>query len=233
MNLVLSFKKYIGNIKIILLISVLFLFTLFLVNPIFILVGGSLDLSFDFITQNIAIVLLSIVSFVVYVITYTLIQTTIIFRVEREYNFETYTKQEIKDRFSELLKFNLLFYLLILFLCCFLYDVYLLNNPFVLLILMFVVVFFWFIPQIVVMEKEKAINAILINTNYVKKHFIRIIYLFVVSFILVFITYVIDSLNSDITTIFSILFFVLFVVPFIEILKTEIYLDKFSLLKPR
>jgi hypothetical protein len=234
MDLLISLKKYILNFKVVLLISILLLFSLFIVNPMFSLVGGSLNLSYTIITQDVVVILLTIISFITFVITYTLIQTTIIFRVEREYDFEKYNKEEIKERFTELLKFNVLFYLLIFFLCSFLYDVNLLQNPIINLLLAIVILFFWFIPQIIVMEKEKATTALIININYIKNNWHRLLYLFIVSLILVFITYVIDgAIYGNLGVFFSTVFFVLFVVPFIEILKTEVYLDKYSLLKPR
>ncbi len=234
MDLIISLKKYFKNIKIILLISVLLLFSLFLVNPMFSLVGGSLNLSYSVITQNVVVVLLTIVSFITFIITYTLIQTTIIFRVEREYDFEKYNKEEIKERFTELLKFNVLFYLLVFFLCVFLYDVGVLQNAVTNLLLMLFIMFFWFMPQIIVMEKERAANALLININYIKRNWSYLVYLFVSSFVLVYVAQVIDgAIKGNVGTIVATLFFVLFVIPFIEILKTEIYLDKYSLLKPK
>lgn len=234
MDYILSFKKYIKNINVILLISILLLFSLFIVNPMFSLIGGSLNISYNLITQDVATIILTIISFITFIITYSLIQTTIIFRVEREYDFEKYNKEEIKERFSELLKFNVLFYLLIFFLCAFLYEINLLQNAITNLLLTIVIIFFWFIPQIIVMEKEKATTALIINFNYLKNNWHRLIYLFITAFILVFLTHILDgTIKGNLGIFISTLFFVLFVIPFIEILKTEVYLDKYSLLKPR
>ncbi len=234
MDIIISFIKYMKNIKVIMLVSVLFLFSLFLVNPMFTLIGGSLNLSYMIISENAAMILITTISLITFVVIYTLIQTTIIFRIEKEYDFEKYNKKEIQERFYELLKFNVLFYLLLFFLCAFLYEINILKNPIVNLILMIAIMFFWFIPQIIVMEKEKAITALLININYVKRNWKYIIYLFVVSFILVYMTYILDgAIKGNLGVVLSTMFFVLFVVPFIEILKTEVYLDKYSLLKPK
>jgi hypothetical protein len=116
---------------------------------------------------------------------------------------------------------------------CFLYDLGLLENILINVGLLIISTIFWFIPQIVIMEKEKTERALIINFNYLKKNGVLLVYLFVTAFILTLITYFLDVLFGVIAgSVISTLFFILFVIPFIEILKTEVYLDKYKLLKP-
>jgi len=92
---------------------------------------------------------------------------------------------------------------------------------------------FWFIPQIIVIEKQSAEYSIVLNINYIKKKPVYFVYLFVTVFILTLLTYIIDVIFGVFAgPIIATVFFVMFVIPFIEILKTEVYLGKYDLLKP-
>lgn len=233
LDIILSLKKYLQNIKVIFSISLLLIFVLFLINPLFSLFGGSLNLSYNILNQDPFTLLLIMVAIAVFIVAFTFFQTIIVFRVENEYEFDKKQSKEIKEPFFELLKFNLVFYLLLFIIICFLYDVGLLENILINIVLLFVSVIFWFMPQIIIMEKEKTERALIINFNYLKKNAILLVYLFVTAFILTLITYFLDVIFGLLGgTIVSSLFFVLFVIPFIEILKTEVYLDKYKLLKP-
>ena len=233
LDIILSLKKYLQNIKVIFSISLLLIFVLFLINPLFSLFGGSLNISYNILNQDPFTLLLIMVAIAVFIVAFTFFQTIIVFRVENEYEFDKKQSKEIKEPFFELLKFNLVFYLLLFIIICFLYDVGLLENILINIVLLFVSVIFWFMPQIIIMEKEKTERALIINFNYLKKNAILLVYLFVTAFILTLITYFLDVIFGLLGgTIVSSLFFVLFVIPLIEILKTEVYLDKYKLLKP-
>jgi hypothetical protein len=233
MDVIDSFNKYIKNIKIILIVTILFMFALYLVNPMFSLIGGSLDISYNLLLENSVNIIISLLSTIVLILAYTLIQTIIIYKIEDSYNFENYKIDEIKNSFFELTKFNIIFYVMIFLISAYLYSINFFNS-FSTLILTIVCILFWYIPQIIVLEKEKTITAILINFNYIKRNIIHLLYLFVCVFILTFFTYFLDVLfNGFSGTIISTIFFVIFVIPFIEILKTETYLNKYNLLKPR
>lgn len=233
MDIVLAIKKYIQNIKIIFSISLLLMFVLFLINPLFSLFGGSLNISYNILNQDPFTILLTLIAIASFITAFTFFQTIIIYKVENEYEFDKKQSREIKEPFFELLKFNLGFYLLMYIVLCFLYDLGLLENILINIGLLIISTIFWFIPQIVIMEKEKTERALIINFNYLKKNGVLLVYLFVTAFILTLITYFLDVLFGVIAgSIISTLFFILFVIPFIEILKTEVYLDKYKLLKP-
>jgi len=233
MDIAFAFKKYVQNIKLVLATSLLLIFTLFLVNPLFSLAGGSLNITYDLLNQEPTIILLTVIAFIVIIFAYSLLQTLIVYKVEREYGFEKKYSIEIKRPFLQLLKFNISFFLLIYIALCFLFDMGLLNNFLINLGLLIITALFWFIPQIIVMEKQSAEYALVINLNYIKKNWIYFIYLFVTVFILTLVTYIIDiAFGVFAGPIIATVFFVVFVIPFIEILKTEVYLDKYHLLKP-
>lgn len=233
LDIVLSLKKYLQNIKVIFSISLLLIFVLFLINPLFSLFGGSLNISYNILNQDPFTILLIIIAIAIFIVAFTFFQTIIVFRIENEYEFDKKQSRDIKEPFFELLKFNLSFYLLMYIIMCFLYDIGLLENILINILLLFISIIFWFMPQIIIMEKEKTERALIINFNYLKKNGVLLVYLFVTTFILTLITYFIDVIFGLLGgTIIATLFFVLFVIPFIEILKTEVYLDKYNLLKP-
>jgi hypothetical protein len=233
MDIAVAFKKYLKNIKLVFATTLLLIFTLFLVSPLFSLSSGSLNLTYDLLNQDPLIIILTLVAFIAIVFAYTLLQTIIVYKMGREYNFENKYSREIKKPFIELLKFNVSFFLLIYIALCFLFDVGFVNNLFVNIILLIITLLFWFIPQIIIMEKQSAEYALVLNINYIKKKWVFFIYLFLTAFILMLLTYIIDVLFGGLVgPIISMLFFVMFVIPFIEILKTEVYLNKYDLLKP-
>jgi hypothetical protein len=233
MDIAVAFKKYVSNIKLVFATSLLLIFTLFLVNPLFSLSGGSLNLTYELLNQDPLIIILTLVAFIAIVFAYTLLQTIVVYKMGREYDFENKNSREIKKPFIELLKFNISFYLLLYVALCILFDFGLVNNVFVNIALFIITLLFWFIPQIIIMEKQNAEHSVVLNLNYIKKKPVYFVYLFVTTFILTLFTYIIDVVFGVFAgPIIAMVFFVMFVIPFIEILKTEVYLDKYDLLKP-
>lgn len=233
MDIAVAFKKYVKNIKLVFATSLLFIFTMFLVNPLFSLSGGSINLTYELLNQDPLIIILTLIAFIAIIFAYTLFQTIIVFKMGREYDFDNKNSREIKRPFIELLKFNISFFLLLFIALCILFDFGIINNIFVNIILFVITLLFWFIPQIIVIEKQSAEYSIVLNINYIKKKPVYFVYLFVTVFILTLLTYIIDVIFGVFAgPIIATVFFVMFVIPFIEILKTEVYLGKYDLLKP-
>jgi len=235
MDLEVTFKKYFENYKIILSLSILFLFLLFLINPIFSIYGGNLNVSYNLLNQTPGDMILTIISCLVLILVYSLIQTVIIYKIGSEYRISDRVQlRDIKSHFVKLTKFNWIFFLLVYGISVTLYDLFLLNNAIVSVILLFITLLFWFVPQVIIMEKEGIGTSMAISAKYWKRGWFFMISLFVAAFILMFLTYVIDiALGHIVGPVISTLIFVIFIIPFVEILKTEIYLNKYRLLKPR
>ncbi len=235
MDLEVTFKKYFENYKIILSLSILFLFLLFLINPIFSIYGGNLNVSYNILSQAPGDIILTIISCLVLIFVYSLIQTVLIYRIGSEYRISDRVQlRDIKAHFIKLTKFNWIFFLLIYGISVTLYDLFLLNNIVVSFIILVISLLFWFVPQVIIMEKEAIGTSMIVSAKYWKRGWFFMISLFVAAFILMFLTYVIDiALGHVMGPIISTLIFVIFIIPFIEILKTEIYLNKYRLLKPR
>jgi len=235
MDIGLSFKKYVENYRIVFITTVLFVFVLFIINPVFSLFGGSLNLSYNLFTAYPDDIVSSLLAVLIMLFIYSVLQTMIIFKVGNTYCISRELEfKDIKKPFYRILSFNWIYFLVLYFLSLVLYKLNLFNNIITQLILFIVTVFLWFVPQIVVMENQGVLNSIYISITYWKNNWFHLITLLVASFALVFIAMVLDAIFVGITgTIISVIFMVLFVIPYIEIIKTEIYLNKYKLLKPR
>ncbi|MCK9293095.1 hypothetical protein M0P25_03395 [archaeon] len=235
MDLLLTFKKYIENYKIILSLSALFIFLLFLINPVFSLFGGTINLTYNILNFELGNIIISILASLILLFIFSLVQTIIIYKISKDYSVnETIYFKEIKKIFYKLLKFNWIFFLVIFGVSVVLYDLNILNNIFTQIIFFIITIALWFVPQIIVLENREIPLAIWYSARFWKNNFGHLLTLFLCGFILILITSLLDVLIAGSTgIIISVLFLVLFVIPFTEILKTEIYLNKYKLLKPR
>ena len=113
----LSFKKYVENYKIIFITSVLFVFVLFIINPVFSLFGGSLNLSYNLFFALPDDIVSSLLAILIMLFIYSILQTIIIFKVGNTYLRKNSSSTGIKSmRFFlrkaaaacvDMLKFNL------------------------------------------------------------------------------------------------------------------------------
>ncbi|GEM_PF-831201 len=235
MDITLSLRKYLENHKIILSLSVLFIFLLFLIDPLYSVFGGTLNLSYSILYAPIGNIVFSLIAALVLLFIFSLIQTILIYKIGRDYSIsETISFSKIRTPFYKLLKFNWIFFLIIFALSVLLYNIALLNNIIVQIILFIISILLWFVPQVIVMENETIGLSIIYSITYWKRNWFHLITLFITAFILVLIAGLLDVLLGVVAgPIASIAFFVLFVIPFVEILKTEVYLNKYNLLKPK
>ncbi len=235
MDITLSFKKYLENTKLAFAYSILFIFLLFIIDPLISVFGGTLNLSYNI--SNAPFVNMVVVLFTTFILMfiYSLIQSVLIYKIGKDYNIsETVPFKKIKNVFYKLLKFNFAFFLLVFLISTIFYDFNILNNIIVQLIFLVISVSLWFVPQIMVLENESISKSILLSIKYFKRNWFHFITLFLAALILIVVSNLIDVLVPGATGIvLSTAFFVIFVIPFIEILKTEIYLNKYNLLKPR
>lgn len=234
MDIVLSFKKYLENIKLAFAYSVLFIFLLFIIDPLYSIFGGGLNLAYDIVNVSFLNAIVVLFTALVFLFIYSLIQTALIYKVGKDYNFsETLPFHKIKNVFYKLFKFNFLFFVLLFLISSILYDINILNNIFVQVILLLITLIFWFVPQSIVLENENIAFSTLKSINYIFKNWFDLFILFIICFILFILTIFLDVLIPGIAGIVvSNLFLVIFIIPYIEILKTENYLNKYNLLKP-
>lgn len=235
MDVILSFKKYIENYKIAFSYSILFIFLLFVIDPFISMFGGTLNLSYNLMNGHIVNIVLVFITVFVLTFIYSLLQTILIYKIGKDYSFaETIPFKKIKKVFYRLVKFNFSFFILMFLISVILFDLNLLNNYVVQIIFLIIGVLLWFVPQVIILENEEIIKSMYLSGVYFKRNWFHFLTLFLCSFILILISSLLEILIPSIGgTIISSLFLVIFTIPFIEILKTEIYLNKYNLLKPR
>jgi hypothetical protein len=235
MDISLSFRKYIENHRIGFITSILFIFTLFLINPLFSLFGGSLNISYNLFSGLLDDIISSLLAILIMIFIYSILQSTIIFRIRNTYEISEKVKyKDIKKSLYKVYLFNILYFLIFYFISLVLYKLNLLNNIITQIILFIIAILLWFVPQVIVIEERNLKTSIYTSIIYWKNNWFHLITLLFTSFILVLLAIFIDGVFLGITgTIISSIFMVLFVIPYIEILKTEIYLNKYRLLKPR
>jgi hypothetical protein len=235
MDVILSFKKYFENYKLAFSYSVLFIFLLFIIDPFISMFGGTLNLSYNLVDAPFVNMVVILITMLILNFIYSLIQSVLIYKIGKDYHIsETVPFKKIKQIFYKLLKFNFSFFLFIFLISAILYDFNILNNILIQLIFLIISVALWFVPQIMVLENESISKSIYLSIKYFGRNWFHFITLFLSAFILIIITSLLDILIPGVGGfIISTGFLVIFVIPFIEILKTEIYLNKYNLLKPR
>ncbi|HOD89470.1 MAG TPA: hypothetical protein PKK56_00045 [archaeon] len=228
-----AFNKYVKNYKLVLAYSVLFIFLLFIIDPLFKMYGGGINLTYNIFGTNFLAIVLTLISVLLLIFVFSLIQAALIHKVTDDYFVgRRIHLQEIKTSFLKLFKFNGITFLLIYIVSLILYDLFLLNNIIVSLIFFGIALLLWFTPQAIVIEKDNVGVSMLFSIKYLK-NWKDALLVFVTTFILTFISILLDVVIGGIVgPILSILFFTLFVIPYIEILKTDLYLSKYRLLKP-
>ncbi len=235
MDVILSFKKYFENYKLAFSYSVLFIFLLFIIDPFISMFGGTLNLSYNLVDAPFVNMVVILITMLILNFIYSLIQSVLIYKIGKDYHIsETVPFKKIKQIFYKLLKFNFSFFLFIFLISAILYDFNILNNILIQLIFLIISIALWFVPQIMVLENESISKSIYLSIKYFGRNWFHFITLFLSAFILIIITSLLDILIPGVGGfIISTGFLVIFVIPFIEILKTEIYLNKYNLLKPR
>jgi hypothetical protein len=235
MDLILSLKKYIENYKLAFSYSILFIFLLFIIDPLITIFGGTLNLSYSIVNTHFVNLILILITTFVLMFIYSLIQSVLIYKIGKEYSIsEIVPFKKVKKLFYKLLKFNFIFFLLLFLISSIFYDLNILNNVIVQIIFLIISVFLWFVPQIIILENETISKSILLSIKYFQRNWFHFLTLFLSAFILILITSLLDILIPGVAGIVvSTGFLVIFVIPYIEILKTEIYLNKYNLLKPR
>lgn len=235
MDILLSLKKYLENTRIAFAYSILFVFLLFIIDPLISVFGGTLNISYNIVDSHIVNLIIILFTTFVLMFIYSLIQSVLIYKIGKDYNIaDTVPFKKIKNVFYRLLKFNFMFFILVFLISAIFYDLNILNNILVQAIFLIISISLWFTPQIMVLENEKISKSILLSIKYFGRNWFHFITLFLSAFIFVIIATLLDVIIPGTTgIIISTAFFVIFVIPFIEILKTEIYLNKYNLLKPR
>jgi len=158
-----------------------------------------------------------------------------IFNVRNKLNkvkVDYYLKDKL-HRFSLKLFVFLLVYFIVLFFLSSLLVFFSLPVWIVNLLLLIVSLFFLFLPQAIVVDEDSITHCIANNLEFMSKNILPVIKIIVVSMVLIAVIALAEYALDVVALIgryISLIILLVFVVPFIEVMKTRLYMTKFTLI---
>ncbi|MBU1121068.1 hypothetical protein KJ660_04290 [Candidatus Micrarchaeota archaeon] len=227
---------YFENIKLSLLFGVLLVFVFFFLffSNLFIS-SGSIFLEYSLNEVNIGVLALEIAVIAVFLVFYSAFVSLIIFNVRNKLNkvkVDYYLKDKL-HRFSLKLFVFLLVYFIVLFFLSSLLVFFSLPVWIVNLLLLIVSLFFLFLPQAIVVDEDSITHCIANNLEFMSKNILPVIKIIVVSMVLIAVIALAEYALDVVALIgryISLIILLVFVVPFIEVMKTRLYMTKFTLI---
>jgi len=230
----LALRDYLENFKMNLLFGVLLVFGFFALFENIFVGSGSIFLEYNIFSVNPLVLLVELISIIVFMVFYSLFLSFLIFNVRNKMNqvrLQYYLKEKLQKFGFSLSLFFALYFLAF-------YIAYslliLVGVPFIAinLILFIVSVLLLFVPQSIVVDESKITHSIESSVEFLTKNpvtVLKVIFMSVVFLLLVpLIEFLFDFiyLTGNYVSLLIVLFFV---VPFIEIVKTRLYMKKFGL----
>ncbi|MFH1544619.1 MAG: hypothetical protein ABIE23_00800 [archaeon] len=227
---------YFENIKLSLLFGVLLVFVFFFLffSNLFIS-SGSIFLEYSLNEVNIGVLALEIAVIAVFLVFYSAFVSLMIFNVRNKLNkvkVDYYLKDKL-HRFSLKLFVFLLVYFIVLFFLSSLLVFFSLPVWIVNLLLLIVSLFFLFLPQAIVVDEDSITHCIANNLEFMGKNILPVIKIIVVSMVLIAVIALVEYALDVVALIgryISLIILLVFVVPFIEVMKTRLYMTKFTLI---
>ena len=232
-----SFGAYASNITTALAFALLLVFVLpffWLSNTI--VASGTVILDYGFMKQHPVVALLVLCLVLAFLFFYSLLVSLMVFAVRNELSHvkvHLYLKEKL-DKFGlKYFVFLAAFTVLTALVASVLVD-FGVSTAWVNLVLLVLSASFLFLPQAIVVDEESLVSSVLTNWEYIGKHPLH--FLFVMAFGLVSV-FVLQLLEYALDYYFawggfiSLLIALVLLVPFVEALKTYIYMNRFGILQ--
>lgn len=235
-----AFAEYITNIKVALLFALLLLFVPVFIIPFFgsgiFISSGTLFLEYLLSQYSIIQILLAII----FLAPFSFFISLIVFSVRRDLSkvkVEFYLDEMIKKFSSRLFIFYSLLFLLFfgISLAVSTAGAYAILIAYIAMLI--IGLLFLFVPQAIVVDERSLSNALFESVSFVRRNpkYVLIV-LFVGSALLVIVAFIEYLLDLFLIELFvgefvALLLTLTFIVPFIEVLKTYLYMLKFHLIK--
>lgn len=230
-----AFLHYTRNFKAAIAFALLLVFVpVFSIFESVFVTGGSMFLDYNLVDlQQIAIFLIALILFLVF---YSFFMSIIIFSVRKDlskvklqiYLHEMIQKFTLK-LFVFFLAFSLLLYAAVLLLLVLGVDLFAAS-----LLVLALSLFTMFVPQSIVVDEDDVLHAVMNNLEFIGKNPKDFVKLLVVGCVLL----ALSSLVGELIDIFylvgayvSLLLSLVFVLPFLECMKTRMYMMKFELIR--
>jgi len=197
--------------------------------------SGTLFLDYNFLKSDIMILGSLLVVAVVFLFFYSLLQTLLIFAVRRDLSavkVDYYLREQMQKFTGKIMVFNVLYAVIASWIAglLILFGVLPVLVAFLLLLASLP---FLFLPQAIVIDEHKLTASLRSSIGFMQENPKYVIAVIGIGFLLVFlvslIEFAIDSvvlLGNYVTLILTLIF----VIPFLEVLKTNLYMSKFGLI---
>ncbi len=230
----LALRDYLENFRMNLLFGVLLIFSFFALFENIFLGSGSIFIEYELFLVDSVVLLIELIAIMVFLVFYSLFVSFLIFNIRTKLNkvrMNYYLTEKLhKFGFTLSLFFVLYFVVFYLFYSLMVFF----NAPLLLinLILFIVSVVLLFVPQSIVVDENKIVHSIENSFEFLIKNpltVVKVIFMGVLFLLIIpLIEFIFDFvfLIGNYVSLFIVLFFV---VPFIEIVKTRLYMKKFGL----
>lgn len=234
MVLRLALKDYLENFKLNLLFGVLLIFSFIALFENIFVGSGSIFLEYNLASVDFLVLIVELLSIIVFLVFYSLFLSFLIFNVRNKLNqvrMHYYLKEKLHKFGFALALFFVLYFLVFYFLSSLLVF---LSIPLILInaVLSVITVLLLFVPQSIVVDEGKIIHSIQNSTEFLSKNQLTVLKVIFMSVIFLLILPLIEFLFDFVFltgNYVSLLISLFFVVPFIEIVKTRLYMKKFGL----
>jgi hypothetical protein len=198
--------------------------------------SGTIFLDYNFSLANPSQLLLALAFAVVYVLLYSFFISIIIFSVRKDLStlhFNYYLTEMIRKFTFKIFWFNLIFFLVLFFLGSALFSLHI-PALIIAVILFLISISVLFVPQAIVVDEENILNAVYNNFDFFRTNFSSFAYILVTAIVLLVIAQLIEfavDLFVPIGAYVSIVLSLVFIVPYLEVLKTYLYMLKYDLIR--
>lgn len=232
-----SFEQYKKNFTVVLTFGILLIFTVFFLQSANAFAStGTIFLNYTFLADFSLQSIIDFVLMVIFLLFFSIFSALMIFAVRKnlsQVKLHYYLTERIQKFGLQLFGFYLLYTLILLLLGTFLAAIGF-NFFSIMSLLLIVSIFFSFVPQSIIIDEYNVPDAIMSNFEFIATNFLSFLFIIMISAIILAIIPIIEiGLDSYyyIGSLITLIIVTMFVIPFIEILKTELYLKKFSLIK--
>ncbi len=234
-----SLQIFISNLPVSLAFGILLVFVaLFLQFSNIAISSGSLFLDYGFLKAEPIIILGELLLIALFLAVYSTLVTAIVFSARKDLGgvrFQYYLKEMLEKFALQLFVFYVLFTIILAVLAAVLLGAGVGVNI-VNFILFIAAIAFIFVPQTIVVDEKKAGQSIQYTLYFVKDNPISFLYVVLVSAVLLALIPIVELAFDQFTFasgFISLLLLAFFVLPFLEIVKTHVYMTKYGLVKGR
>ncbi|MFH1240574.1 MAG: hypothetical protein V1672_05155 [Candidatus Diapherotrites archaeon] len=232
-----SFRQYLYNIKASLAFGLTLIFVL--IFTMFDNIGvstGSIFLEYGLSNIDLASLAIEIIAILAFLLFYALFLTVIVFSIRNSLSFlkVSYYLREMIQKFTSRLFLFYVFYFGVIFIIAQIMLFFNISILFTNAILLIISVAFLFVPQSVVIDEEGLRNAFLNNFEFIVKNPKHVLLVLVLGMFLLALVSVVEYMFDAILLMgryVSLFIVIAFVMPFLESLKSCMYMFKFEIIR--